>query len=227
MARASGWTYAAALGLALVGSPHAAQADGDATSGATPVADDATLIALAVALACAEPLVATAAAEPSPAATVPAPEIELVATVRARSLRFDEIPRLDAILRGGGAGRRTSWKAERVNLPLRPEPGTVYRDVQVRLTVVTDPDGLGTLLREAKRAARGIRLEDAPPTTGPPAGAPIAAPVLVGDPAPRAAPPRTDALPPPPPAAPQGAANGALPPPPPPPPAPGDAAPSR
>jgi hypothetical protein len=222
MARASRWTSAAALGLALAGSLHAAHADGDATSGSTPVADDATLIALAVALACAEPLVATVAAEPAPAAAVPAPEIELVATVRARSLRFEEIPRLDAILRGGAVGRRTSWKAERVNLPPRPEPGTVYRDVQVRLTVVTDPDGLGTLLREAKRAARGIRLEDAPPTAGPPAGASIAAPVLVGDPAPRAAPPRPDALPPPPPAAPQVA----LPPPPPPPPAPGDAAPS-
>jgi hypothetical protein len=153
--------------LVLAGSsPRAARGDTDGG----PLADDPTLIALAVALSCAD-----AAAGPAGAwdGVTPAPgaEVELVATVRARTLRFDEVPSADALLRASAAAKAV-WRAERVNLPAHPEPGVVYRDVRVRLTVASDANGLAALLREAKKAAGGIRMEE-------PQAAPVAAPVPV------------------------------------------------
>ncbi|HEX9241904.1 MAG TPA: hypothetical protein VF875_05625 [Anaeromyxobacter sp.] len=173
MERRRRWA-AVAVGLLVAGGPDAARAEGEA---AAPLADDPTLIALAVALACAEPLV-----PPQAPAGGPAPsgaELELVTTVRARSLRLDAIPRLDGVLRGV-AGRRTSWRAERVNLPARPEPGAVYRDVEVRLTLSTDVDGLAALLREAKQAARGLRLEEGDGPAQDVVAQPLVVPELVG-----------------------------------------------
>jgi hypothetical protein len=170
MAGRSWWT-AATIGLLVASTPGAGRGEG-----ASPVADDPTLIALAVALACAEPLSPQGgqhAARPSGG------EIELVTTVRARALRLDAIPRLDGVLRGA-AGRHTSWRAERSNLPARPEPGVVYRDVEVRLTLSTDVDGLAALLREAKQAARGLRLEEGNDPPQQVVAEPIAAPQLVG-----------------------------------------------
>ena len=153
----------ALVAFVAAGVSAAARAD----AGAPPLADDPTLVALAVALSCAD---APDAAMPGAAATPPgAPEVELVATVRASSLVFDEVPKLDAILRGKGA-RRLAWKAERVNLPERPDPGFVYRDVVVRVTVAGDLDDLTALLADAKRASRGLRIETPPP-------APVAKPV--------------------------------------------------
>jgi hypothetical protein len=67
-----------------------------------------------------------------------------------------------------------------VNLPARPEPGVVYRDVEVRLTLATDVDGLAAMLREAKQAARGLRLEEGEAPPADVAAAPIVAPELVG-----------------------------------------------
>jgi hypothetical protein len=122
-------------------------------------ADELTLLALAVALSCAAP--EAAAGDPPPATAGPdaPPRTELVATVRARSLRFDEVPDAEPLLL---LARRTSWRAERLNLPARPEPGVVYRDVEVRLTVAGDVDDVTDLLAEAQRAARGIRVDQEP-----------------------------------------------------------------
>jgi hypothetical protein len=149
------WSSALVVFVA-AGVSAAARAD----AGAPPLADDPTLVALAVALSCADApdgaIPGTAAAPQS------APEVELVATVRASSLVFDEVPKLDAILGGKGA-RRLAWKAERVNLPERPDPGFVYRDVVVRVTVAGDLDDLTALLADAKRASRGLRIETPPP----------------------------------------------------------------
>lgn len=122
--------------------------------GEEPLADDATVVALAVALpSVGEP----EAAPPDSAAGRPA-EVELVATVRAKALRFDEVPTADVLLPQGGA-RRWCWRTERVNLPAQPEPGVVYRDVEVRLTVSGDRDEVTSVLARAKRTARGIRFE--------------------------------------------------------------------
>jgi hypothetical protein len=174
MSAAAGWRWTA-LGLAaLLGGvgpvrARAAEAQGDAA----PLADDATFIALAVALSCADAPEAVHATPPPEPSQVPAggPELELQATVRAKALRFDQVPKVNVVFKGDGP-RRTVWKTERVNLPAHPEPGVTYKDVQVRLTITSDLAELSSLLREAKRASRGVRIEQADAAAAPAATAP-------------------------------------------------------
>jgi len=169
-------TWRAAMAVAVLAGafPRPARA-ADSGQGSTPLADDRTFVALAVALACAEAPEADAGA-PAPSAAAPAeqgPELELVATVHAKALKFEVVPKTQVAFQGGGK-RKTVWKTERVNLPMHPQPGVVYRDVAVRLTITSDVDELAALLREAKRASAGIVLEeDAPASASPakPAGA--------------------------------------------------------
>jgi hypothetical protein len=152
-----------ALGLAVLfggwvpAQARAIEAQGDAS----PLADDATMIALAVALSCADAPDTKAAPPAEPSTVKPSgPELELVADVSAKALRFDEVPKVNVVFKGNGA-RRTVWKSERVNLPARPEAGVTYKDVRVKLTITSDIDELSSLLREAKRASRGVRIEQA------------------------------------------------------------------
>lgn len=113
--------------------------------------DDATLVALALALAGAPPPEDLAAAR-----TGDGPRIELVATVRASRLVFDEAPRL-RVAYGGSA--HLAWRAERTNLPARVQPRAVYEDVVVRVTLVGPVEEVAALLEEARLAGRGIRIE--------------------------------------------------------------------
>jgi hypothetical protein len=175
MRKAIGSRCAAAALAVLVGGVVPAKAfSAEAQGDASPLADDATLIALAVALSCADaPQVveaAPAAAPAEPAAT--GPELELVATVHAKALTFQDVPKVNVVFKGNGK-RRTVWKTERVNLPAHPEPGVTYKDVQVKLTVTSDIDELASLLNEAKRASRGIKIENG--ATPAPAAAPAPA----------------------------------------------------
>jgi hypothetical protein len=202
----------------------------DAGQGSSPLADDRTLVALAVALACADapeagPAVpAPAPAAMAPAATAPAdqgPELELVATVRAKALKFDVVPKTQVVFQGSGK-RKTVWKTERVNLPMHPQPGVTYRDVAVRLTVTSDIEELAALLKEAKRASAGIVMEqeapaaDAAPAKGGAAPAGAAPAGAQAAPVPAAAPPaaKAPAAPPAPTAAPAPTAPTAPPAPP-------------
>jgi len=154
-------TVAWALAGLLVGAVPLKAAAAEAQGDAAPLADDATLIALAVALSCADAPDAPGAppAEP-PQVTPSGPELELVASVKAKALKFDEVPKVNVVFRGSGA-RRTVWKTERVNLPSRPQAGVTYRDVEVRLTITSDIDELSSLIREARRASHGVRIEPA------------------------------------------------------------------
>jgi hypothetical protein len=173
--------YVLSIATWLGASPARAETPG----GGGPLADDATLIALAVSLACADAPDGTATpprdASPSP----DHPELELIATVRAKALKFDQVPHVNVAFSGSGP-RRTMWKTERVNLPMHPEAGVVYRDVQVRLTVTSTVEDLGALLAQAKRAARGIHIEAAAPAAQPAPVAPAAplAPAAPAAPAP-------------------------------------------
>jgi hypothetical protein len=157
---------AVVIGLGLV--PRAVRA-ADSGQGSTPLADDRTLVALAVALACADAPQAEPPAPGGPDLSAPAndgPELELVATVRAKALKFDIVPKTQVVFQGTGR-RKTTWKTERVNLPMHPEPGVTYRDVAVRLTVTSDIQELAALLREAKNASAGIQMEADPPAAAP------------------------------------------------------------
>ena len=81
------WRAAMSVAVLAGAYPRLARA-ADSGQGSTPLADDRTLVALAVALACAEAPEAGAGA-PELSAAAPAgqgPELELVATVHARAL---------------------------------------------------------------------------------------------------------------------------------------------
>ena len=149
-------TLALAAALAVV--PGAARPDPAPPT--VPIIDDRTLVALAVTLACAP------APEPPTERTATSdaePELELIASVRAKSIVFDRVP--DVKVRAAlPAQVRTAWRAQRVNLPASPLPGVVYRDVQVKLTVTSTVDELGALLEEARRAAAGVRIEPEEPS---------------------------------------------------------------
>jgi hypothetical protein len=179
------------FGGAIPAKARAVEAQGDAS----PLADDATMIALAVALSCADAPDNKAGPPAEPSTPKPTgPELELVADVSAKSLRFDEVPKVNVVFKGNGS-QRTVWKSERVNLPARPEKGVTYKDVRVKLTITSDIEELASLLREAKRASRGVRIEPvaaAGPATpaAPTAPAAHAAPAA---PAPHVAPPAAPA----------------------------------
>lgn len=160
----------------------------------SPLADDPTLIALAVSLSCADAPEQEKSVAPVPAAPAVSPELELVATVRAKELRFDAVPNVKVAFKGNGP-RHTTWKTERVNLPMRPEPGVAYHDVALRLTISSTLDELPQLLAQAKRASGGIRIQPEASAPSVPPDAPPAAAPTSGPSAPPAAPPATAAAP--------------------------------
>ncbi len=144
---------AATAVLALLG-PRGALAE--PASKSPPDPDEPALAALALALA-AVPL-----PQPADPGQVQEPRVEIVVTFAARSLVFDELPRLRTTL-GGAGPRRAVWHVERTNLPARIEQGVEYRDVKLRVTLVSAVDEFEALLDDARRVASGIRTEDATP----------------------------------------------------------------
>jgi hypothetical protein len=150
---------AAATAALLAAFPGLVRAE--AQGGSLPL-DDATLLALAVTLAVSPAPQAVEGQPASAPAPKDEPQLELVTTVRARAMVFSEVPRVSFKFSSNGP-RRTVWRTERVNLPAHAQPGVVYRDVTVKLTLTTTMDDLAILLREAKSASRGLRLvPDAP-----------------------------------------------------------------
>jgi hypothetical protein len=55
------------------------------------------------------------------------PDIEIGARVKAKKLRFKEVPRTEVLTSDGSRSR-----SERKNLPDQVEPGVTYRDVEVQ-----------------------------------------------------------------------------------------------
>jgi hypothetical protein len=70
-------------------------------------------------------------------------DIELLASVQANQLRFDERPQTEVRF-FGEPGHESASGSDRTNLPERVEPGVTYRDVRVdyrlasRLAAVDD-----------------------------------------------------------------------------------------
>jgi hypothetical protein len=73
------------------------------------------------------------------------PDVDMVAAVRARELRFVTAPETRVWFEGE-PGLRSSVREERENLPDEVEPGVTYRDVRVhwraeaRITHPADPE---------------------------------------------------------------------------------------
>lgn len=85
------------------------------------------------------------------------PDIEFTADVKAKELRFEEVPETE--VRFTGHPRRESASGtDRENLPEEVEPGVTYREPEVRLRIATalardDPE-LQKWFREVREDAK-------------------------------------------------------------------------
>lgn len=75
------------------------------------------------------------------------PEIEFTADVKARELRFDEVPD-PKVEFPGYPERESAWGADRENLPEEVEEGVTYRNAEVRLRIATKLKDAAPDLRE-------------------------------------------------------------------------------
>ena len=64
------------------------------------------------------------------------PDIELTADVKARELRFEEVPETEVRF-PGHPERESASGTDRENLPDEVEPGVTYRNPRVRLRIAT------------------------------------------------------------------------------------------
>jgi hypothetical protein len=64
------------------------------------------------------------------------PDIELTADVKARELRFEEVPETEVRF-PGYPERESASGTDRENLPDEVEPGVTYRDPRVRLRIAS------------------------------------------------------------------------------------------
>lgn len=83
-----------------------------------------------------------AASVPQPEAAVqPDGDIVIFANVRARELRFDEVPEVRVTA--------TTSDTERTNLPDQVQPHVTYRDIGIRLTITSTLPNIEQILDEA------------------------------------------------------------------------------
>lgn len=64
------------------------------------------------------------------------PDIEFTADVKAKWLRFEEVPETEVRFTGH-PGRESASGTDRENLPDEVEPGVTYRDPKVRLRIAS------------------------------------------------------------------------------------------
>ena len=111
---------------------------------------------------------------PQPATQVSEDEADLAITanVTAQSLRFETVPNVTVEF-PGSPRRETAWEAERTNLPRPVQPGVTYRDVGVRLKIVSvfaDIDRIvAEALGEIPPSDDQAQPNAPPPTAAPPA----------------------------------------------------------
>jgi hypothetical protein len=120
----------------------------------------------------------SASPSPSPAAGAPAagatsPDIEIIANVRWKELRFEQVG-TPTVVFSGNPTNETVWEAERDNLPKPVQPGVTYRDGGIRLVISTRFQELARALEEA-----------AAPASSSPAASPSPSPSASPSPSPR------------------------------------------
>ena len=117
----------------------------------------------------------TPAPSPQPAAQVSedVADLAITANVTAQSLRFETVPNVTVEF-PGKPRRETAWEAERTNLPRPVQPGVTYRDVGVRLKIVSvfaDIDRIvAEALGEVPPSDDRAQPDAPPPNAAPPAG---------------------------------------------------------
>lgn len=75
-------------------------------------------------------------------------DVVLVANVTAEELVFEAVPdpKVEFV---GGPNNKTIWEAQRFNLPDRVEPGVVYRNVGIRLKIISTLPEIERIVSEA------------------------------------------------------------------------------
>lgn len=75
-------------------------------------------------------------------------DVVITATIRASSLRFDVVPN-PKVEFFGKPDRITVWEAERINLPTPVQPGVTYRDIGIKLKIVSRFRDIERIVAEA------------------------------------------------------------------------------
>jgi hypothetical protein len=75
-------------------------------------------------------------------------DLAITSTVTARELRFDVVPN-PTVEFPGKPKRDTVWDAERDNLPRPVEPGVTYRNIGIRLKIVSRFADIERIVAEA------------------------------------------------------------------------------
>jgi hypothetical protein len=88
-----------------------------------------------------------------------AADIELVASVEADELRFDEPPKTEVRF-FGEPGHESASGSDRTNLPEKVEPGVTYRNVRIEYRLATR---LAEPTSDARKQALGARPNDRRP----------------------------------------------------------------
>jgi hypothetical protein len=81
-------------------------------------------------------------------ATPEAADLSITANVTARELRFEVVPD-PKVEFTGKPERRTSWEAERQNLPRPVQPGVTYRDIGIQLKITSVFADIDRIVAEA------------------------------------------------------------------------------
>jgi hypothetical protein len=76
------------------------------------------------------------------------PDIAILATVRAKELRFSAVPNVTVTF-ADQARNATVWTTDRENLPDRVQPNVTYRDIGIRLTITSTLPNIEQILDEA------------------------------------------------------------------------------
>jgi hypothetical protein len=88
----------------------------------------------------------------TPASSQSVPEddadLAIIANVTAKELKFDAVPN-PSVEFPGQPRRATEWSAERTNLPPQVEPGVTYRDIGIRLKIVSRFADIERIVAEA------------------------------------------------------------------------------
>ena len=104
-------------------------------------------------------------------------DVAITATVTARELTFEAVPN-PVVEFPGKPQRDTIWEADRDNLPRPVEPGVTYRNIGIRLRIVSRFKDIDRIVAEA--LGEVPLTDDVPPpdTVTPPPGSTTEAPKL-------------------------------------------------
>jgi hypothetical protein len=98
-------------------------------------------------------------------------DLAIIANVQAKELKFEVVPNPNVEFPGRPA-RATEWSAERTNLPPQVQPGVTYRDIGIRLKIVSlfpDIDRIvAEALGEVPQTDDSTPLTTSPPSTSQP-----------------------------------------------------------